>query len=148
MECDTCHDISTWQALRAFDHDRTQFGLAGVHRTVPCSGCHQRKDGSPGIDGVTFSGAPLACAGCHEDVHAGQFDEAGRPQICSQCHSNTDWQPTQFDHRKYSAFPLDGAHERVPCRSCHSQRQQRDGIEAILYRGTPRACAACHADKP
>ncbi|MEZ5391388.1 MAG: hypothetical protein R2724_00600 [Bryobacterales bacterium] len=146
IKCETCHDISTWDALLQFDHNRTDFALEGAHRTVPCSQCHRREDGVPGVDGVVFSAAPLACSGCHEDVHAGQFDKETDAQVCSKCHTNDDWKPTEFDHRRYSAFKLDGAHEDVPCRMCHNQRRLVGAVEAIVYRGTPRACEACHRD--
>lgn len=39
-----------------------------------------------------------------------------------------------FEHMR-TGFPLTGAHERVPCESCHV---------GGLFEGTPRACRVCH----
>lgn len=147
-KCGLCHDVSTWASPRQFDHSRTAFPLEDAHRAVLCRDCHRSQDGSPSVHGVVFKDAPQQCAGCHEDVHAGQFDLREPRQACSMCHTNKDWHPTQFDHRLYSAFPLDGAHQNVPCRLCHSKKQTLDAMEATLYRGTPRRCEACHQELP
>jgi hypothetical protein len=39
-----------------------------------------------------------------------------------------------FDHIR-TGFPLTGAHERVPCESCHARG---------IFEGTPTRCASCH----
>ena len=40
----------------------------------------------------------------------------------------------RFDHAR-TGFLLSGAHQRLPCESCHVQG---------VFRGTPRECAGCH----
>src|SRR5690606_19311169 len=113
-------EVTSWSRLLQFDHARTEFPLEGAHETVSCAECHRRADGVPNFEGVEFASAPVRCAECHEDVHAGQFDEGDRKHECSVCHTNVDWNPTRFDHSKYSVFVLDGAHENVTCGMCHT----------------------------
>ena len=73
---------------------------------------------------IAFHGAAKDCAGCHADVHAGQFQAAGDDKGCARCHTVLSWRPTEFDHSRHSTFKLDGAHERVPCQMCHNQRRE------------------------
>ena len=147
LSCESCHDLSSWERLRPFRHDETDFPLLGVHRTVRCAECHQRDDGIPGFEGVAFTAAPAECSGCHEDVHDGQFDQGSRPYPCSTCHTNDDWKPTKFDHNEYSIFTLDGAHDDVPCKMCHTRVEEVDGLPVRIYRGIGDRCRDCHDDQ-
>ncbi len=142
--CADCHTDRSWTRLAPFDHGRTEFALEGAHREVACGGCHHRPDSATGVRGVRFDKADTQCAGCHEDPHGGQFETANRARNCQSCHTNVDWQPTRFDHDRYSSFSLKGAHADVPCRSCHAERRQVNGVAVITYRGTPRECEQCH----
>lgn len=142
--CVNCHEVTSWSRLLQFDHARTEFPLEGSHATVACAECHRRADGAPNFENVEFAAAPLRCAECHEDVHAGQFDEGDRQHECSVCHTNDDWNPTRFDHTKYSVFVLDGAHENVPCGLCHTEKRRGEDFDVTVYRGTPQECSACH----
>lgn len=142
--CETCHDLNVWTRLKSYDHARTEFPLKGEHRTVGCADCHTRADGVPGFDGVVFGDAPQQCSGCHEDVHDGQFDQGARSFECSVCHTNLDWRPTEFDHDEYSTFSLDGSHDDVPCKMCHTEVKTVDDYPVRIYRGTPRKCVDCH----
>ncbi len=57
---------------------------------------------------------------------------------CTDCHTTEDWtvlkSPVAFDHSSTS-FPLNGQHQRVACRDCHTN---------LRFAGTPTACASCH----
>lgn len=81
---------------------------------------------------------PQACASCHlsdyEQVrhppHAGV-----KPTTCAICHTQTDWHPSVLNH----PWPLTGAHAKEDiCNECHHG-------EPTVFRGTPKACYACHA---
>jgi hypothetical protein len=143
-ECETCHGLRSWQELKAFDHSLTAFALVGTHRVLACADCHRPAKGADGARQLPFHGAPDRCAGCHEDIHAGQFERDGRPADCALCHTQTHWAATVFDHDKATRFPLSGAHAKVPCRLCHVQRREVNGRSVVLYKATPRECAACH----
>jgi hypothetical protein len=145
--CTSCHTEVSWTDTGRFDHSATAFALQGAHRAVPCSGCHLSSAQQPGIEGVTFAGAPQLCAGCHEDVHGKQFDSANGTTRCEGCHVTDVWKPELFDHNRDSSFSLTGAHEAVPCRLCHGEQRQVSNRAVILYKGTPAKCEACHADQ-
>ena len=90
-----------------FDHARTDFPLAGAHRTVGCDGCHK--------PGEAYRKASPACISCHkkDDYHEGQL-----ATTCNDCHSSDSWTGGRFDHDK-TAFALTGAHRDLSCGSCH-----------------------------
>lgn len=130
-ECRSCHiehrgrGQSLVDLRRArFDHQKSDFPIAGKHRGLECRSCH--------VPTAPFRAAPLACVACHakDDAHDGRF---GRN--CASCHSDAGWKIIRaFDHR-LTGFPLIGAHQRTPCAGCHIGGR---------YRDTPRQCVACH----
>jgi hypothetical protein len=122
--CETCHAPTRWRELRAFDHDRTKFPLAGAHRAVTCSTCHA---------GEQFKDLPQACISCHriQDVHGGRYGAK-----CESCHAPVGWKDVRFDHAT-TQFPLRGAHATVKCEQCHTG----DLYAAKLA----TSCASCHA---
>lgn len=135
--CLACHDLERWRPA-AFDHARTRFALAGGHARVACDGCHPRGEAGQ----RRFAGRPLDCAGCHRDEHAGQLARAGATD-CARCHGVERFRPAPgFDHAR-TRYPLDGAHARVPCASCHP-RERIDGRDVVRYSPRPRECAGCH----
>jgi hypothetical protein len=141
--CETCHSVASWKERGRFDHHQTAFALLGRHAAVDCLACHKTAVEN-GSRTIPFRGAAKDCAGCHADVHAGQFEAAGDETGCARCHTVLSWRPTEFDHSRHSTFNLDGAHERVPCRLCHNQTRESGGHMAVVYKGTPRECQQCH----
>ena len=89
--CEVCHNARTWRQVASFDHSKTRFALTGAHRGAACEQCHRSTALSLGAHKVVFQGAPLACVGCHEDVHAGQFAAMSESQGCEACHDNIKW---------------------------------------------------------
>jgi hypothetical protein len=122
-DCARCHNTADWKQAR-FDHAGTGFILRGKHATAQCSACHA---------------GPLAqqkladtCIGCHrpDDVHKGTMGPS-----CSNCHVETGWRETRFDHSK-TGYPLLGRHLQAECSGCHKTPN--------VYRGAPKACISCH----
>jgi hypothetical protein len=93
---------------------------------------------------ISFKAAPERCAGCHEDIHAGQFQRGEGVVECGTCHDTSRWAAAKFDHDAGTTFSLAGAHENVPCRLCHNDKREINGRSVVTYHGTPRECAACH----
>lgn len=131
-ECRACHTEHKGRAMnivpldpRQFDHRLTDFLLRGAHAdpALECRDCH--------LVGKKFRDAPSACIACHrkDDKHKG-----GLGTQCADCHVETDWKKTRFDHSK-TRFPLTGSHRDVGCRDCH-----RDAS----FKGAPTQCVACH----
>lgn len=163
--CARCHDATGFQELTApFDHDTwTEFPLTHGHGDLDCTACHARST-LPDATGRTlgkvaelFPGDPATCQGCHEDVHQGSFDRDFLEQGaldgtgCARCHgttSFTDLNAGSFDHARWTAFPLDGAHGQLDCLSCHD-RSAPDGALGLArdrFPGKDWSCATCHTD--
>jgi hypothetical protein len=142
--CERCHGLRSWRQLKTFDHSTTGFPLAGEHASLACTDCHRLRDAEAGIRQIPFQSAPKRCAGCHEDIHAGQFQRGGEMAACSDCHTAARWAAATFDHNKGTSFSLKGAHADVPCRLCHTQRRTVNGRSVVMYKDTPIECTGCH----
>ncbi len=145
--CDTCHSTESWQEFSHFDHSKTTFPLLGSHRTTPCSTCHKPKNPQIAPAKADFKAAPTQCEACHEDVHDSQFAKS-EVTHCAECHNNTKWKPSTFDHDVRTSFPLQGAHRKVACAGCHKLTRMVAGKPVLFYKPTPKECAACHAARP
>lgn len=144
--CEGCHTLRSWRDAKPFDHGMTGYALLGAHRTLACVDCHRPGAEVAGVRPVPFTGARKDCAGCHEDIHLGQFERAGQTADCSSCHGQARWAAAAFNHNA-TGFPLTGAHVNVPCRLCHDRKTHAGERTAVVYRGTPRECSSCHKNK-
>ncbi|MCB0533537.1 MAG: cytochrome c3 family protein, partial [Saprospiraceae bacterium] len=112
-----------------FDHN-TIWPLNGAHASIiNCTDCHI---------GGNFNNTPNTCVGCHQaDYNATtnpNHSAAGFPTDCTQCHDETAWVPSTFDHN--TIWPLNGAHANVPnCTDCHIGGN---------FNNTPNTCVGCH----
>jgi hypothetical protein len=78
-----------------------------------------------------------ACIGCHLDDYEGARRHVNvKPETCGVCHREDHWHPTILKH----PWPLTGAHTKTNCFKCHTGKPP-------VYKGTPRACVACHRDE-
>ncbi len=182
--CADCHTDAGWKIVRPVGglersfHERTAFPLIGAHIAVPCRSCHGP---FPGVRG-RFKGLPFAkCTDCHDDAHEGQLALAtakssrhtpgapsGNGRDCAGCHDTNGFSPTHFEVERHAEtrFPLDGAHQASPCRSCHpidrrlearvppavkaklrqESRPLLISLAVLKPRRLPDECAACHED--
>ncbi len=140
--CRSCHNEESWRTV-VFDHNRTEFALAGRHAFVACVKCHRgsTNDSQPRV--VVFRGAAKTCDGCHSDVHRAQFVSTGGSTDCSSCHTSQNWKAEQFDHVVNARFALDGAHRGVPCQKCHPTVTAGDD-HYVKYKPVDVACVSCH----
>ncbi len=131
VECATCHaehegreaDIVGLDT-ETFDHTQTDFVLNGIHTERICEDCHSADK--------AFREVSSGCFDCHEakDGHKGQLGKE-----CHNCHQETDWQTTTFDHSKNTDHNLTGAHQTVECALCHTNHR---------YKEIPTDCYSCH----
>lgn len=121
--CGSCHATTSWRGAK-FDHDTTKFPLHGAHRDAACGACHA---------GARYKETPVRCVACHapDDVHRGS-----RGENCADCHSESGWKNTRFDHAKETGFALLGKHALVDCTGCHRTGNFKDEL--------PRTCVGCH----
>jgi hypothetical protein len=167
-DCGACHTVNGFLPPRyeAEQHASTPFPLAGAHQAASCRGCHPVERAlaarvSPAVHRLLrlerrperFSlvvmqprRTPQGCAGCHADVHRGQFPAPQGHDACARCHQTTSFTALTFDHDRDSRFPLTGKHASTPCAGCHPV-ERRGGQAVVRYKGVETACAGCHADQ-
>lgn len=130
--CRSCHtDHKGRQAkivqldTKRFDHKQTDYLLKARHLDVACDKCH--------ASGKKYWQATSECLSCHkkDDVHKG-----GISGKCADCHTETGWKHTDFDHGKKTHFALEDKHAtKAKCDDCHSNGR---------YKDTPKTCIGCH----
>ena len=142
--CRSCHTDHKGRGARIvqldtkkFDHRQTDYDLHGKHVKVDCQKCHEA--------GKKYWQAPLDCYACHkkdddDKGHHGGLGKPGMKDKCSDCHADTGWKDTRFDHFKRSKFALEDKHKERKCDDCHLQSDQRTG----RYKDTPKTCVGCH----
>ena len=84
IECDSCHNASTWRHWQ-FEHElQTKFPLNGAHQNLQCGLCHTNK---------TKSQVNKDCYSCHreDDVHQGEFGVE-----CQRCHTESSFESLKF----------------------------------------------------
>ncbi|MEM7200613.1 MAG: hypothetical protein AAF628_10130 [Planctomycetota bacterium] len=157
--CVACHERQrfTPHAFSPEKHARTGLALAGTHLELSCHQCHS----VPGHGGPrVFHGTPDQCSNCHEDAHRGYFDRFAteltdvKHGSCARCHLTTHFEdvaPEEFDHARWTGFPLAGAHAQNQCESCHPRAESADaagrrfGIASEHF-GRVEGCQSCHRD--
>ena len=143
-DCAKCHTTDAFAPASKFDHDKTDFALAGKHKIVECKECHQTETRN-GKEFQRFSDVPFSnCNSCHTDPHR---DNLGTD--CKQCHTEQSFTSLsgikRFNHSR-THFPLKGQHRQVDCAGCHQMNagpaavfQDRLGVQT-------NQCAVCHQD--
>ena len=144
-ECSDCHSEDGFvpALFTIADHDSTRFSLADAHLAQPCIGCHTQVADDKGKLYRRYVFGDIACASCHEDIHAGQFARSSPKKSCEDCHRATRWADLRFDHDRDSSYPLVGAHRNVECRRCHLAFEE-NGKQTVRYRPIDTACKTCH----
>jgi len=141
--CEACHSTKSWKELSRFDHSKTSFTLLGAHRATACIDCHKPPNLETKLLNVDFKAAPTRCEDCHEEAHGNQFAKGGVTR-CADCHNSIKWKPSLFDHDTRTDFALRGVHRNVRCADCHKLTREIAGKAVLLYKPTPKECAACH----
>lgn len=139
--CVECHSLEVGfeETLYTIEqHQDTNFPLEGAHLATPCSACHL-PDEEPAH--WTFRNLGADCIDCHDDIHRGQFAEAGTTD-CTTCHGSEDWFPHLFDHDN-TAFALEGRHAEVECAACHLPTEK--GETFVEYQIPKFECVDCHS---
>jgi len=132
--CDSCHDERSFKPPLPVVREHRTFPLRLAHADVECAKCH-RADPETAV--ARFAGTARTCAGCHDDVHRGQFGK----RACDTCHTERAFLPALYDVERHDSFALTGSHLAVSCRACHEET-----ATGRRFKGTPRSCRECHAD--
>lgn len=143
-DCAKCHTTEVFKPAGKFNHDKTDFALAGKHKTVACIECHL-KETKNGAEYQRFSGLAFKnCNSCHADAHKNNLGAN-----CKECHSEQSFQAlgklNKFNHSK-TPFALKGKHKQTDCKQCHNLGatpltvfQDRHGVKT-------ENCSTCHKD--
>ena len=134
-DCLSCHNPDTFKPASKFDHDKTNFRLAGKHVAVECTKCHKIETVS-GKKFQDFRISQFNCSDCHKDPHQNRFG-----QTCNQCHNEETFEVVKgvkgFDHNK-TDYRLEDKHLTVNCKACHKTKFT-DPLKFKL-------CTDCHVD--
>jgi hypothetical protein len=139
--CARCHSAIDWR-LAKIDH--VAWPLQGAHTRTPCASCHgEHAKGAPPTE---YRGLPRECGGCHDDAHAGQFQQRPPVKECKTCHDAETFRiAAKFPHGG-TGFALEGKHTQLACDRCHAAEPLRDGSSAVRWRLGYRQCKDCHAN--
>jgi hypothetical protein len=159
VECATCHTtIPGWNPALFPDHN-SYYVLEGAHTSISnCDDCHNNN----------YNSAPNTCIGCHQTDYNQTINPphatAQYPTTCEQCHTQSAWQPSTFNH-DVQYFPIySGSHngEWNTCSDCHTNpsnyavfscfqchiqsemNQEHQGVSGYSYNSN--ACLGCHPD--
>jgi hypothetical protein len=160
-DCLDCHTEDAWIPA-TFDHN-TIWPLNGAHANIAneCLQCHANG----------YDNTPNTCIGCHQTDYdnTNNPDHAAAmfPTDCTQCHNETAWDPSTFDHDN-QYFPIySGKHDNewnlcvdchinssdysvFSCIDCHEHddpnqlANDHDEVSGYIYESN--ACYACHPD--
>lgn len=151
QQCTHCHRKDTWEidAGNWKHNEHSKYEMSGRHQKVPCADCHKTESD---LSGSFVRYRPIShtdCIPCHDDQHLGQFRLLPPQKKCRECHTETGFTPSLFDHNnlKMSAFPLNGKHQKVRCIQCHPRSQLSEVAYAKRYRPTVTDCDLCHKDQ-
>jgi hypothetical protein len=125
-DCGSCHGAKGWDLVE-FQHEaETEFPLLGGHAELVCNDCHAEQ---------LFEETDTSCISCHQkdDSHKGLLGEG-----CGDCHSETSWTQSRFQHDTFTKFPLLDSHAVLECQVCHA---------APVTESNPGTdCISCHLE--
>lgn len=160
--CSDCHTTQPGWQPATFPIHNQYYTLNGAHAVISndCASCHAGN----------YTSTPNTCSGCHlpdyNQTTQPEHASAQFPTDCIQCHTETAWSPSTFQHDALY-FPIySGQHNGVwdqciechtntsnysqfSCIDCHEHNQadmdnEHNGIQGYQY--TSSACKACHPD--
>lgn len=167
VDCAACHDVKGFEnsIYTAAQHQQSAYPLEGRHAAAECAKCHVQKPAGAatvaalGTARVVMRPVHGACVDCHADPHAGRFRPTGaRPQKndCRACHDLGKFRPSNYDDVMHAGcvFRLEGAHQAVPCQSCHDELKapasratliaDAPNMRPLRFDNPRRACVDCH----
>jgi len=136
--CTRCHSTASFKLIgkiKGFNHELTNFPLAGKHRKVACAKCHGNN--------LASKPAHKFCNNCHKDFHKGAFVKNGRNPDCNKCHDVYGFNQFRFgiEEHNRTKFPLSGSHLAVPCSSCHAKNKSKKRWQ---FKFNSLQCIECH----
>ncbi len=143
-DCASCHTTEVFSPASKFDHNETDYALAGKHKEVECIECHKMETRS-GKEFQHFTGLEFNnCNSCHDDAH---LDNLGSD--CKACHIEESFSSLvglrNFNHSQ-THFPLKGKHKQVDCAQCHTMNVLPERLFQDRLGTRTNDCISCHED--
>ncbi|MEH6537246.1 MAG: hypothetical protein V7719_12685 [Psychroserpens sp.] len=157
--CVTCHTTNPNWTPVTWNHNDF-YPLNGAHALIvsDCLACHS----------AGYTNTPNTCVGCHLDDYNAttnpNHNGAQFPTDCMECHNETVWEPSTFDHDGQYFRINSGTHDGewnscidchtdandysvFTCITCHTQNEtDNDHSEVNGYIYESNACLGCHPD--
>ncbi|MCF8306926.1 MAG: hypothetical protein K9G57_14850 [Ignavibacteriales bacterium] len=162
QNCDQCHTTNANWEPASFPIHNNYFALIGAHNLISdqCVSCHNGN----------YNNTANTCVGCHQQDYNSVSNpnhlSQGFPLDCEECHSQSAWIPSTFNHDQ-QYFPIySGKHDDewnlcsdchtvagnfsiFSCIDCHEHRQsemdnEHEGVQGYIYNSI--ACYDCHPD--
>jgi hypothetical protein len=120
VTCNDCHTTSPGWSPATFAIHNTYYVLQGAHAVIKdnCTVCHSND----------YNNTPNTCYGCHQSDYNNTTNpthsSSGFSTGCEDCHSQSAWKPSTFDHDN-QYFPIySGEHrgEWDACSDCHEEQ--------------------------
>jgi hypothetical protein len=117
LQCETCHTTQPGWTPALFPNHNNIYLITGAHTSIStdCNSCHNQD----------YNNTPNECFGCHEADYQSALNpphqSSGFNTVCEDCHTQTAWIPSTFDHDN-QFFPIySGKHkdEWNNCVDCH-----------------------------
>jgi hypothetical protein len=115
-DCSTCHSTNPGWLNASFPIHNNYYLITGAHTSLTCDNCHNGN----------YNSAPTTCFGCHQNDYNATNNpahrSAGFPTDCTQCHTQSAWKPSTFNHDAAN-FPIySGTHAGrwTLCADCHT----------------------------
>ncbi|MBE0661172.1 MAG: hypothetical protein IH597_01790 [Bacteroidales bacterium] len=161
-DCASCHSTEPgWQPAEFPMHNEI-YPFNGAHAAISnnCASCHNGN----------YVNTPNTCVGCHLDDYNQTNDpphaSAQFPTNCIECHTESSWTPSTFNHDA-QFFPIySGKHRdewnscadchtnpsnyaQFSCIDCHEHNKpdmdnEHRGVSGYVYNSN--ACLSCHPD--
>lgn len=143
-DCAKCHNFEKFKPAIKFNHQKSDFPLAGAHQKLDCAACH-KKEIRNGKEFQKFADLEFkSCVACHKDEHKGRFGNN-----CKACHTEESFHKiktsTSFNH-SLTGFTLEGKHKVLDCRKCHDNREGTQGQFKEFVSLRKPDCINCHKD--
>jgi len=117
LDCERCHSPISWEtSVSGFNHELTLFPLAGMHRLLLCSHCHN-------TDSQNWtSWLPTDCNGCHQSEISASINAGNHPENtdCILCHNTWSWSPIDMSHHDI-LFPIYSGKHQNEWTSCTAE---------------------------
>ncbi|HAZ14836.1 MAG: hypothetical protein A2X86_20895 [Bdellovibrionales bacterium GWA2_49_15] len=150
-QCQACHNERSFKETPNFNHRLdTRFNVDGKHTELTCIKCHLNTDLANKESPRIYRFQELEkdnCAICHKGPHLKTFSQKNLLQKCVACHVTSSWKETRkagkFNHNIDTRFPLEGAHIKTQCITCH--KNEKNKIYKFRY-DDKQFCEACHTN--